>query len=248
MDTHFRTTAWPQNLPVIMALLGIWYGNFMGCDTHAILPYSQYLARFPAYLQQADMESNGKSTDRRGQPVRIMTGPIVWGEPGTNGQHAFFQLLHQGTRIVPADFIAVCRAAEPLGSHQDLLAANCFAQTQALAFGLTMKEVLAEGVPPELAPFKTFTGNRPTNTLVLNALTPCSLGALIALYEHKIFVQGIIWNIFSFDQWGVQLGKVLADRVIADMTSPGNDFSNNHDSSTAALIRYYRERSRKPVP
>ncbi len=243
MDTHFRKTPWPDNLPVILALLGIWHGNFMGYDTHAILPYSQELARFPAYLQQADMESNGKSVDRRGHRVNIMTGPIVWGEPGTNGQHAFFQLLHQGTRIVPADFIAVCRAAEPFAHHQDMLVANCFAQTQALALGRSAAEVEAEGTPGELVPYKTFAGNRPSNTLMLEALTPRTLGALIALYEHKVFVQGVIWNIYSFDQWGVELGKILAHRVLDDLTSSSNDPRNRHDSSTTNLIRRYRTRT-----
>ncbi len=240
MDIHFRDTPWTDNLPVILALLGIWHANFMGYDTHAVLPYSQCLARFPAYLQQADMESNGKSVDRSGHAVDIMTGPIVWGEPGTNGQHAFFQLLHQGTRIVPSDFIAVCRAAEPMGRHQDMLAANCFAQTQALAFGRSAADVETEGTPADLVPYKTFSGNRPTNTLVLDALTPRTLGALIALYEHKIFVQGIIWNIYSFDQWGVELGKKLAHRILEDLTRKDDGISGDHDSSTAALIRRYR--------
>ncbi len=241
IDRHFYETPWPANLPVILALLGVWHGNFMGYPSQAILPYSQYLARFPAYLQQADMESNGKSADRAGRRVRIMTGPILWGEPGTNGQHAFYQLLHQGTQPVPADFIAVGRAAEPLGRHQDLLVANCFAQTQALAFGKTADEVVAAGTAPELAPFKTFDGNRPTNTLMIEALTPATLGALIALYEHKIFVQGVIWNIFSFDQWGVQLGKVLADRILTDIEGADADLAARHDASTAALIRRYRK-------
>lgn len=240
MDTHFREAPWTINLPVILALLGIWHANFLGCDTHAVLPYSQYLERFPAYLQQADMESNGKSIDRNGHPVRIGTGPIVWGEPGTNGQHAFFQLLHQGTRIVPADFIAVCRAAEPLGRHQDMLLANCFAQTQALAFGRTASEVDAGGTPAGLIPYKTFPGNRSSNTLMLDELTPRTLGALIALYEHKIFTQGIIWNIYSFDQWGVELGKQLADRVLDDIAGNAPEPSSRHDSSTAALIQRYR--------
>ncbi len=245
MDKHFREAPCSENLPLIMALLGIWNGNFFGCDTHAVLPYSQYLERFPAYLQQAEMESNGKAVDRRGRPVRVMTAPVVWGEPGTNGQHAFFQMLHQGTRIVPADFIAVCRAAEPLGDHQDILNANCFAQTRALAFGRTAVEIAETGTPPALAPFKTFPGNRPTSTLMLDALTPHALGSLISLYEHKIFVQGIIWNIFSFDQWGVQLGKILADRVLRDISRDDNIIECDQDCSTAALIRRYREKSRR---
>lgn len=238
MDVHFRTKPLKSNMPVIMALLGILYNNVLKAESYAVLPYDQYLSRFTAYLQQMDMESNGKSVTRDGQRVACSTGPIVWGEPGTNGQHAFYQLIHQGTKLIPADFIGFCKTHNPLGDHHDKLMANFFAQTQALAFGKTEQEVRAEGTPENLVPHKVFKGNRPTNTLLADDLTPKTLGALIALYEHKVFVQGVIWNIFSFDQWGVQLGKVLAGKILpqlADATRP-----LNHDSSTNALIAYYR--------
>lgn len=238
MDKHFRTAPFRRNLPVLMALIGILYANGYGADSYAVLPYDQYLARFPAYLQQLDMESNGKSVDRQGQPVDYTTGPIVWGEPGTNGQHAFYQLIHQGTRLIPADFIGFCRSHNPLSDHHDKLMANFFAQTEALAFGKTAEQCRAEGVPETLIPFKTFEGNHPTNTLLADELTPKTLGALIALYEHKVFVQGIIWNIYSFDQWGVELGKVLAGKILKELTDPSVPLS--HDSSTNALIQRYR--------
>ena len=238
MDKHFRTAPFRRNLPVLMALIGILYANGYGADSYAVLPYDQDLARFPAYLQQLDMESNGKSVDRQGQPVDYTTGPIVWGEPGTNGQHAFYQLIHQGTRLIPADFIGFCRSHNPLSDHHDKLMANFFAQTEALAFGKTAEQCRAEGVPETLIPFKTFEGNHPTNTLLADELTPKTLGALIALYEHKVFVQGIIWNIYSFDQWGVELGKVLAGKILKELTDPSVPLS--HDSSTNALIQRYR--------
>jgi len=298
MDRHFLNAPLEKNLPAILALLGVWYNNFFGAQTCAILPYSQYLARFPAYLQQADMESNGKSIDQNGKPVHWQTGPIIWGEPGTNGQHAFYQLLHQGTKLVPADFIGFCRPAiEPgqsryesthsvipatflrppeqasrrreagiqtqgkildshfhgndkpnrtrtdldqtLGNHHAMLMANFFAQTEALAFGKNAAEVAAEGIPPELVPHKTFAGNRPTNTILAEKLDPATLGKLIALYEHKIFTQGVIWNIYSFDQWGVQLGKELAGKILPELLD-GRSGRLQHDSSTNALIRRFR--------
>ncbi len=238
MDRHFRTAAFKRNMPVLLALIGILYSNGYGADSYAVLPYDQYLARFPAYLQQLDMESNGKSVTRQGQPVAYMTGPIVWGEPGTNGQHAFYQLIHQGTRLIPADFIGFCKSHNPLGDHHDKLMANFFAQTEALAFGKTAEQCRAEGVPEALIPFKTFEGNHPTNTLLADELTPKTFGALIALYEHKVFVQGIIWDIFSFDQWGVELGKVLAGKILKELSDPEQPL--NHDSSTNALIARYR--------
>jgi glucose-6-phosphate isomerase len=242
MDRHFATQPLAQNMPVILAMLGVWYNNFCGAETHAILPYDQYLARFAAYFQQGDMESNGKSVDREGNPVEVQTGPIVWGEPGTNGQHAFYQLLHQGTKLIPCDFIGFARSQNPLGDHHDKLMANFFAQTEALAFGKGRAELEREGVPEELIPFKTFSGNRPTNTIMAEELSPAVLGQLIALYEHKIFVQGVVWNIYSFDQWGVELGKVLAKRVMADFAA-GEGAELEHDSSTNALIaRYLRQR------
>jgi glucose-6-phosphate isomerase len=237
MDQHFRTAPWPQNLPVLMAVLGIWYNNFFGAESYAILPYDQYLGRFSAYLQQLDMESNGKYVGIDGERVQQQTGPVIWGQPGTNGQHAFYQLLHQGTKLIPADFIGFSRSLNPLGDHHDLLMANFFAQTEALAFGKTLEEVKAEGVPPGLAPHKVFEGNRPTNTLLGERLTPRLLGSLIALYEHKVFVQGVIWNVNSFDQWGVELGKVLAKRITGEL---GVASDLRHDSSTNALIRRYR--------
>jgi glucose-6-phosphate isomerase len=239
LDTHFRTAPFDRNLPVLLGLLGVWYIDFFGAETHAVLPYSQYLQRFPAYLQQLDMESNGKSVTLDGSPVAVDTGPVVWGQPGTNGQHAFYQLIHQGTRLVPCDFLGVCRPAEVVGDHHDLLMANFLAQTEALAFGKSREEVEAEGVSPELAPHRTFPGNRPTSTIMVPALTPSVLGQLTALYEHKVFTQGVIWDVNSFDQWGVELGKVLATRIAAEL-APGAGDDLAHDSSTNALIRRYR--------
>jgi glucose-6-phosphate isomerase len=239
MDEHFQTASFECNLPVLLALLGIWYANFWGAETYAVLPYAQDLELFPAYLQQLDMESNGKRVDLEGQPVDYPTGPIVWGQPGTNGQHAFFQLLHQGTRLVPCDFIGFCRTRTPVADHHDQLLANLLAQTQALAFGKTEREVRAEGVAEDLAPHRTFPGNRPSNTLLLEELGPRSLGALVALYEHKVFAQGSIWRVNSFDQWGVELGKALARRILPELTSPDEPVLA-HDSSTNALLRRYR--------
>lgn len=239
MDRHFATAPFNRNLPVIMALLGILYSNGYGAESYAVLPYDQYLARFSAYLQQLDMESNGKSVDRNGRRVSYTTGPIVWGEPGTNGQHAFYQLIHQGTRLIPCDFIGFCRSHNPLAGMHDKLMANFFAQTEALAFGKSAAVCRAEGVAEELIPHKTFEGNHPTNTLLAEQLTPETLGSLIALYEHKVFTQGIIWNIYSFDQWGVELGKVLAAKVLVELTSKERPLLR-HDSSTNALITRYR--------
>lgn len=238
MDEHFRTAPLEQNLPVILGLIGVWYGNFYGSQSMAVLPYEQYLHRLPAYLQQADMESNGKSVSREGRPVDYATGQIVWGEPGTNGQHAFYQLLHQGTQLVPADFIGFARSLNPLGEHQIKLTANLLAQTQALAFGSTADEVRAAGVAEELVAAKTFAGNHPTTTLLLPELTPHSLGQLIALYEHKIFVQGVIWDVDSFDQWGVELGKVLAKDIYTELAG-GPKIAR--DSSTRALLERYKK-------
>ena len=239
MDRHFRTAKFEKNLPVILALLGILYSNGYGAESYAVLPYDQYLSRFPAYLQQMDMESNGKAVTKDGQSVTYTTGPIEWGEPGTNGQHSFYQLIHQGTHLIPCDFIGFCKSHNPIADHHDKLMANFFAQTEALAFGKTAEQCRAEGDPEELVPFKTFEGNRPTNTLLADQLTPETLGALVALYEHKVFVQGVIWNIFSFDQWGVQLGKVLAKNVLKDLTADKPELA--HDSSTNALIMRYRK-------
>jgi glucose-6-phosphate isomerase len=239
MDEHFRTAAFGRNLPVLLGLIGVWYIDFFGAETHAVLPYSQYLARFPDYLQQLDMESNGKSVTTSGDPVDYDTGPVVWGQPGTNGQHAFYQLIHQGTRLVPSDLIGFCRPAHRLGRHHYLLMSNLFAQAQALAFGKTADEVAADGVPAWQVPHRTFPGNRPTNTILSEELTPRTLGSLVALYEHKVFTQGAVWGIDSFDQWGVELGKVLATRLLADLEAPG-DPDLQHDSSTNALIRHYR--------
>jgi glucose-6-phosphate isomerase len=239
VDEHFRTAPFERNLPVLLGLLGVWYGDFFGAQTHAVLPYSQYLAKFPAYLQQLEMESNGKSVDTDGDPVATQTGPVVWGQPGTNGQHAFYQLLHQGTVLVPADFIGFCRPNHDVGDHQDLLLANCFAQTEALAFGKPAEQVAAEGVPAALVPHRTFPGNRPTSTILAPELTPRVLGQLVAVYEHKVFTQGVIWNINSFDQWGVELGKVLANRIVAELQAAATP-DLDHDSSTDALIRRYR--------
>jgi glucose-6-phosphate isomerase len=239
MDRHFAETPLESNLPVILGLLGVWYNNFFGAATHAILPYDQYLHRFPAYFQQGDMESNGKQTDREGRRVRWATGPVIWGEPGTNGQHAFYQLIHQGTQLIPADFIGFARSHNPMGDHHLKFMANFFAQTQALAFGKTAGEVAAEGVANKMIPFRVFEGNRPTNSLMAEQLTPATLGALIALYEHKIFTQGILWNVYSFDQWGVQLGKVLADRILTDLTAPAGP-TPQQDGSTQSLIHRFR--------
>jgi glucose-6-phosphate isomerase len=239
MDRHFATAPFSRNMPVILGLLGVLYVNGYGTESYAVLPYDQYLARLAAYLQQLDMESNGKSVDRQGRRVGYSTGPVVWGEPGTNGQHAFYQLIHQGTRLIPCDFIGFCRSHNPLGDHHDKLMANFFAQTEALAFGKTADACRAEGVPETLVPHKTFEGNHPTNTLLADALTPETFGALIALYEHKVFTQGIIWNIFSFDQWGVELGKVLASKVLLELTASEAPVLR-HDASTNALIARYR--------
>ena len=239
MDRHFRTARFDRNLPVLMGLLSVWYNNFFDAQTIAVLPYDQYLKRFPAYLQQLTMESNGKHVTLEGARVGYQTAPICWGEPGTNGQHSFYQLIHQGTRLVPCDFIGFCQALHPSGEQHDLLMSNLFAQTEALAFGKTGDEVKAEGTPDWLAPHRSFEGNRPTNTLLAERLTPQTLGALVALYEHSVFIQGVIWNIDSFDQWGVELGKVLAQRIIPELTS-ATEPQLEHDSSTNALIRRYR--------
>ncbi|AAF11299.1 glucose-6-phosphate isomerase [Deinococcus radiodurans] len=241
MDEHFRTAPAEQNLPMLMGLLGVWYGDFFGAESLAVLPYDQYLASFPAYLQQLDMESNGKHVTLGGEPVDYQTGPIVWGQAGTNGQHAFYQLIHQGTKLIPCDFIGFCQTLNPLPPHHDLLMANVFAQTEALAFGKTLEQVLADGVAPEVAPHRVFEGNRPTSTILADRLTPRTLGALIALYEHKVFVQGAVWDINSFDQWGVELGKVLAKKIDGELQSEGEP-ELQHDSSTNALIRRYRAR------
>jgi len=238
MDEHFRAAPFDRNLPVLLALLGVWYGEWFDAQSHAVLPYSQDLARFPAYLQQLDMESNGKRVVLDGAAVDWQTAPIVWGEPGTNGQHAFYQLLHQGTRLVPCDFIGFVAPAHDLAEHHDLLMANMFAQAEALAFGRTADEVRAAGVAAELIPHRAFPGNRPSNTILADALTPHALGALIALYEHKVFAQGVIWGINSFDQWGVELGKVLAGTIAAEITA--EDPRLSHDSSTNQLIQRYR--------
>lgn len=244
-DNHFRTADFKENVPVLMALLGIWYRNFYGAGSYAILPYSQYLDRFAAYLQQGDMESNGKSVDRNGEYVDYETGPIIWGEPGTNGQHAFYQLIHQGTELIPADFLAYVKSCNEVSDHQDKLLANFFAQTEALAFGKNEAEVTAEmqasgkssDVIEKLLNYKVFSGDSPTNSFIFNELTPYSLGQLIALYEHKIFVQGVIWNIFSFDQFGVELGKVLAGKILTELEAKGE--ISSHDSSTNGLMNYY---------
>ena len=247
-DIHFQTADFKENVPVLMGLLGIWYRNFFDAGTYAVLPYSQYLDRFAAYLQQGDMESNGKCVDRNGNFVEYETGPIIWGEPGTNGQHAFYQLIHQGTELIPADFIAYVKSCNDVSNHQDILLANFFAQTEALAFGKNEEEVRAEfkkaGTSEEdierLTNYKVFHGNTPTNSLLINELTPFSLGQLIALYEHKIFVQGIIWNVFSFDQFGVELGKVLASKVLSELEN--KDLINSHDSSTNGLMNYFKDK------
>lgn len=251
MDCHFRTAPFEKNIPVILALLGIWYNNFFDAATHAVLPYDQYLHRFAAYLQQGDMESNGKSTDRSGRPVHYQTGQIIWGEPGTNGQHAFYQLIHQGTKLIPADFLAPAISFNPVGDHHKKLLANFFAQTEALMNGKTAEEAAAElekaGKSPEeiakLLPFKVFSGNRPTNSILFRKLDPRTLGMLIAMYEHKIFTQGLIWNVFSFDQWGVELGKQLAVRILPELQ--GREKVVSHDSSTNNLINKFKELSGK---
>ncbi|HEX2049212.1 MAG TPA: glucose-6-phosphate isomerase [Actinomycetota bacterium] len=235
MDEHFRDAPLERNLPALLGMLGLWYTNFFGAETHAVLPYSQYLSKLTSHLQQLDMESNGKSVGLDGEPVGVATGPIVWGQPGTNGQHAYHQLLHQGTRLVPCDFLGFCRPSRALAGHHDLLMANFFAQTAALAFGKTAAEVVAEGVAPEQVPHRTFPGNRPTNTLLADELTPRTLGAIVALYEHKVFVQGALWNVNSFDQWGVELGKVLASDIEPALAGA----EPSYDASTNALIRRY---------
>jgi len=240
IDEHFRTTPFEHNLPVLMALLTIWYTDFFGAQTMAILPYEQYLKRFPAYLQQLTMESNGKHVTLDGAEVTYPTGPVYWGEPGTNGQHSFYQLIHQGTRLIPCDFIAFGQTLNPLGSHHDLLVANVFAQTEALAFGKTPEQVKAEGTPDWLVPHRVFEGNRPSNTILSDRLTPEALGKLVALYEHNVFTQGCIWQINSFDQWGVELGKVLAKRIVPELESP-TEPALSHDSSSNNLIRRYRK-------
>jgi glucose-6-phosphate isomerase len=240
MDEHFRTTPFERNLPVLMGLLAVWYNDFFDAQTVAILPYEQYLKRFPAYLQQLTMESNGKHVTVDGTPVDADTGPIYWGEPGTNGQHSFYQLIHQGTRIIPCDFIGFAKALNPLGRHHDILMANVFAQAEALAFGKTEAEVKAEGTADWLVPHRLFEGNRPSNTIIMDQLTPAALGKLVALYEHNVFTQGVIWQIDSFDQWGVELGKVLAQRIVPQLES-AEEPKLEHDSSTNALIRYYRK-------
>jgi glucose-6-phosphate isomerase len=252
VDEHFRTAPLAKNIPVIMALLGIWYANFFGAKSQAILPYDQYLHRFAAYLQQADMESNGKCVDRESHPIKdYTTGPILWGEPGTNGQHAFYQLIHQGTELIPADFLMPLNSQNPLGEHHTLLASNCFAQTEALMRGKTADEASAELVKSgmtasrieQLVPHKVFEGNRPTNTLLFDRLTPRTLGRLIALYEHKIFVQGVIWNINSYDQWGVELGKQLANAILPELAS--GEAVKSHDDSTNGLINWFKSRRAK---
>ena len=239
MDRHFRTARLDKNMPVILAMLGILYSNGYGAESYCVLPYDQYLSRFPAYLQQMDMESNGKCVDKEGKPVEHVTGPIEWGEPGTNGQHSFYQLIHQGTHLIPCDFIGCAKTHNPVDDLHDKLMANFFAQPEALAFGKTADECRAEGVPENLVPFKTFEGNKPTNTLLCDQLTPETLGALVALYEHKVFVQGVVFNVYSFDQWGVQLGKVLAKGVLSDLTAETP--AMKHDASTNQLIARYRK-------
>jgi glucose-6-phosphate isomerase len=247
MDQHFKSAPFDKNIPVLLALIGIWYNNFFGAQTEAILPYDQYMHRFPAYFQQGNMESNGKSSDREGQKVEYQTGPIIWGEPGTNGQHAFYQLIHQGSKLIPADFLAPAVSHNPLDEHHQILLSNFFAQTEALLNGKTQKEVIAELQKEgktdkeiqKLLPHKIFEGNRPTNSILFEKLTPGVLGSLIAMYEHKIFVQGVIWNIFSFDQWGVELGKQLAKKIFPELAD--DKPVNTHDSSTKGLINAYKK-------
>jgi glucose-6-phosphate isomerase len=240
MDEHFRTAPFARNLPVLMGLLAVWYNDFFGAQTVAVLPYEQYLKRFPAYLQQLTMESNGKHVALDGKRVDYDTGPIYWGEPGTNGQHSFYQLIHQGTRLIPCDFLGFVHTLNPLGRHHDIHIANVFAQTEALAFGKTPGEVKAEGTPDSLVPHRVFEGNRPSNTILLDRLTPEALGKLVALYEHSVFTQGTIWSIDSFDQWGVELGKVLAQRIVGEIEAK-TEPALAHDSSTSNLIRRYRK-------
>jgi glucose-6-phosphate isomerase len=247
MDRHFRETPFEKNIPVILALIGVWYNNFFGAETEAILPYDQYMHRFPAYFQQGNMESNGKSVDRKGKRVSYQTGPIIWGEPGTNGQHAFYQLVHQGTKLIPADFLAPAISHNPIGDHHSILLSNFFAQTEALMNGKTKEEVIGElrreGRADEeirrLWPYRIFEGNRPTNSVLFQRLTPRVLGSLIAMYEHKIFVQGVIWNIFSFDQWGVELGKQLAGKILPELAEDRP--AHSHDPSTNGLINAFKE-------
>ena len=247
MDLHFRSTPFEANIPVTLALIGIWYTNFFGAETEAILPYDQYLHRFPAYFQQGNMESNGKSVARSGREINYQTGPIIWGEPGTNGQHAFYQLIHQGTKLIPCDFLAPAISHNPIGDHHAILLSNFLAQTEALMKGKTHNEIIAElrvsGMSDEKmkmqAPFRVFQGNRPTNSILFRKLTPRTLGRLIAMYEHKIFVQGVIWNIFSFDQWGVELGKQLAKEILPELLE--EDEVTSHDSSTNGLINRYKK-------
>jgi len=241
MDEHFRTAPLAQNMPVVMALLGVWYNNFFGCETQAVYPYDRYLHRFPAYLQQLTMESTGKHVTLSGENTDYQTGAIYWGEPGTNGQHSFYQLVHQGTKLIPVDFIGFKKSLNNLPPHQDYLIANMIAQGEALAFGKTEEQVKAEGVSPELVPHKVFEGNRPSSTFFLDEVSPENLGKLVALYEHAVFVQGVIWDINPYDQMGVELGKVLAQKIIPELQH--NDKPLHHDSSTNALIEYYRSQS-----
>ena len=238
-DKHFREKSFEKNIPVLMGLIGIWYVNFFGARSEAILPYDQYMHRFAAYMQQGNMESNGKHVDRSGNKVTYATGPVIWGEPGTNGQHAFYQLLHQGTPFIPSDFIAPAFSHNPIGEHHKILLSNFFAQTEALMNGKSKKELALEKVPADLIPFKEFIGNKPTNSFLITKITPFTLGELIALYEHKIFVQGIIWNIYSFDQWGVELGKQLAKKILPELE--GNQKVTTHNSSTNGLMNIYRK-------
>jgi glucose-6-phosphate isomerase len=238
-DRHFRENNFEKNVPVIMALISCWYINFFGAQSEAILPYDQYLHRFPAYFQQGNMESNGKHVDRNGKKVTYNTGPVIWGEPGTNGQHAFYQLLHQGTLLIPCDFIAPVISHNPVGEHHKILLSNFFAQTEALMNGKSKKELQQENVPEKLIPFKEFEGNKPTNSFLITKITPFTLGELIALYEHKIFVQGVIWDIYSFDQWGVELGKQLAKKILPELEN--NEEVTSHDSSTNGLINAYKK-------
>jgi glucose-6-phosphate isomerase len=247
MDQHFKTSPFDKNIPVLLALIGIWYNNFFGAQTEAILPYDQYMHRFPAYFQQGNMESNGKSSDRNGEKINYQTGPVIWGEPGTNGQHAFYQLIHQGTKLIPADFLAPAISHNPIGDHHQILLSNFFAQTEALLNGKNQAEVIADlkkdGKTDKeiqsLLPHKLFEGNRPTNSILFKKLTPRVLGSLIAMYEHKIFVQGVIWNIFSFDQWGVELGKQLAKNILPELAD--DKPVNTHDSSTNGLISSFKQ-------
>ena len=240
MDQHFLTAPFKENLPMVLGALGIWYGNFFGAESQAILPYDQYMHRFPAYFQQGDMESNGKRVRRSGAPVSVSTGPIIWGEPGTNGQHAFYQLIHQGTKLIPCDFLAPCVSQNPIGEHHPILLSNFFAQTEALMKGKSEAQCVAEGVPAELLAHKVFPGNKPTNSIMFDKLTPKCLGSLVAMYEHKIFMQGIVWDINSFDQWGVQLGKELANKIMPELSDAAGEVSS-HDSSTNALINHYKK-------